>query len=243
MKVAPSSVKAVPIFPILLGGLLLVYSYLSLEFLVRRREARSTSSDGPVRQIGRWKRFCGHLCAVLLVGAIPWISAIPVIFASLGSSLNKFCPSLISQAECDRATLLWQQICSGLIGCACVAVVIIIWITQGAVNWTVSNSDHLYPIFLLASSHGLLVISFISCEPLKYPLEAFSIIGKRHWSGVITTIAFFAILAYIIGGALWILASIKVLYVWLSGRRDNTITREQWPGEFERELIRLDMYP
>lgn len=228
---------------IVLAGLLLGYSSLLLGFLILRRKARRTFTRQPVRQIEWWKQVCGFLCAGLHVGAIAWISAIADLFAGLGSSLDELCPSLISQAECIRATLRWQNISKGLVECGCAAIVIIAWITRCAANWAVSNSDHFYPIFLLASSHCLLVASWLFCAPLKYPLKLFILIGEQYWISVSSTFAFLAILVYIIGTSLWILASISVFYAWRCRPRDRTPAGERLPEELERDLIRLDMYP
>lgn len=229
--------------PIALGALLLGYVSLVLGFLILRRKARRTFSRQPVRQIPWWKRVCWYLCAGLVAGAIAWIGANADLFAGLVSSLDEICPSLVPQAECDRATDLWQDMCIALMECAGVIIVIIAWIARGAANWTQPNSDHFYPIFLLASSHCLLVASWLLCIPLMYPLQVFGIIGKRHWIDVSSMFAFFAVLGYMIGTALWILALISILYAWRSRPRNRTPAGEQWPGGLERELIRLEQYP
>lgn len=245
---------------IVLGSL---YVSLLIGFLVLRRKARRTFSDRPTRHIEWWKRVCGCLCALLLAGAIPWIGVNAALFARLVSSLDEICPSLLSQDKCDLATAHWQSLCILLSEGVCAAILIIAWFTRAAAKYTEPNSDHFYPLSILTASHCQFVTSWILCAPLIYPLEFFNTIGKRHWVGMSLSLAFFAVLQYIFGTTLCILASIRIYYAWRSRPRDRTPqdrtpqdetpqdrtpqdrtpARRQWPRDLERELIRLDFYP
>ena len=225
------------------GGLLVGYGSPLIAYLFLRRKARRTSAGRPIIQIQWWNSVCGFLCAGLLAGAIAWIIAIATLFAGLSYSLDDICPSLITQDECSRAKLHWDNICAGLIECGCAAIVFIMWMAHAAAKWTDSSPERTFPLILLTCSHCLFVASWLSCAPLNYSLEVFSIIGTKYWTAVSSAFAFLAILAYILGTTLWMLASISVFYAWRRRRRNRAPAQAPWPGEFERDLVLLEMYP
>lgn len=226
---------------ILLAYLLIGYGSSLATYLILRRTAHRDSAGRPIIQIPSWKISCWLLTVGLFSGATEWIIAIASLFADLVSSLNETCPLLIRQDECRRAALDWQTTCVWLVEGACAAFCIIIATTHAEAKRTESPPERAYPLVLLTCSHCLLVASWLLCTPLTYRLKLFSLVGPKHWTTVSSAFAFAAIMAYIFGTALGVIALIRVVYAWRRRARDRTPAGAQWSGDLESDVVLQDV--
>lgn len=224
------------------GGLLVGYGSPLLAYLILRRKAQRNSAGRPIMQIESWRSFCDVLSVGLFLGAMLWVVCIADLFADLVLSLRDICPSLVTPDECSRAALNWQTTCVGLAEAACTALIIILCtIYAEAKSTTEPPPERLYQLVLLTWSHSLLVVSWLLCSPLTYPLKPFGLIGATHWTSVSSVFAFSAILTYIVGAALWIIALVKLFYAKRRMSRNGNPTGAQWPGGSERDVMLQDV--
>lgn len=170
------------------------------------------------------------------MGAALWTVAIAELFANLVLSLDEICPSLITQDECYGAALDWQELCVVVGEVAFTAFFITVCAIFREAKRT-SLPEYSYSLPILTCSHCLLVVSWLLCTPLTYPLRLFSLSGTDHWISVSLVFALVAVLTYIFGTTLWIIALAKVFYAWRRTSRDRTSAGAQWPGGPETDIV------
>lgn len=219
------------------GGLLIGYGSPLIAYFTLRKKAQRNFPGRPIVQIPWWKLFCWFLSSRLFLGASMWTVATASLFANLVSSLDETCPFLITPDECRRAAHVWQLFCVGLVEFALAAVTIIAYTTYAEANRTASPPERAYPLMVLTCSHCLLVVSWLLCTPLTYPLNFFSFVGTKRWTSASSAFAFVAIVAYIFGTALWIIALIRVFCAWWRRSMSRIPAGDQWPGEPERDFV------
>ena len=222
------------------GGLLVGYGSPLITYLILRRKARKESAGRPIIHIQWWKSFCWFLSAAFFMGAALWTVTIAQLFANLVLSLDEICPSLIAQDECYSAALDWQELCVVVGEVAFTALFITVCTILREVKRT-SLPEYSYTLPILTSSHCLLVVSWLLCTPLTYPLRLFSLSGTDRWKSVSLSFALVAVLTYIVGTTLWIIALIKVFYAWRRTSRDRTSAGAQWPGGPETDIVLQDV--
>ena len=218
------------------GAVLLGYGFLILAYILLHKKARKTAPDYPILQISWWQSIVKYFCAALLAGAIAWIIGIAHLFARLTSSMKITCRTHISQLECFIAESDWESSTIALIQCGIAAIFIILLLTYAESRRTASPPERAYPLVLLIWSHGLLMISWFLCTPLRYSLVVFSLVGTEPWITASLIIAFIAILAYITGITLWIIAAVRVFFAWLRKEMNRSSGEEQGinrGGDFE----------
>ena len=130
----------------------------------------------------------------------------------LVSSLDGLCPSLITQDQCLRAALNWQTVCVVLGEGAVTAFVFSVGATHAEVKRTATTPERFYPLVILTFPHCLLVVSWLLYTPLATPLKIFSLVESKNLTSVSSAFAFFAIMAYMFGTALWIIALVRVFF-------------------------------
>ena len=220
------------------GGLLIGYGSPLIAYFLLRERAQRNSSDGPIIQIHWWKFYCWFLSAGLFMGAGLWTVSTASLFANLVSSLDETCPLLITPDECHSAAQTWKPSCVGLAEFALAAFITIAYTTYAEAKRTAAPPpERAYPLVILTCSHCLLVVSWLLCTPLTYPLQFFSFVGTKYWTSVSSAFAFVAVVAYIFGTTLWIIALVRTFYAWRRRSRNRTPAGDQWPGEPERDFV------
>ena len=209
------------------GALLLGCGSAILAYILLRKKARESSPDCPILQIGWWRLVVKCFCAALLAGAIIWTISIAYLFALFTSFINKTCTTDIARKECNRAASDWENITATLIECGILAMIIILMSTYVEAKRTASPPERSYPLVLLIWSHSLLMIVWFLCTPIKYSLKVFSLVGTEPWLAASLIIAFIAILVYITGITLWVIAVVRVFFAWLRKRMDRSSGEEQ----------------
>lgn len=218
------------------GGLLVGNGLPLVAYLILRRKAQRDSAGRPILRIHWWKSFCYFLSRALLLIAMGWSVAIAKLFADLVLSLDEVCPSLITQNECYSAASSWQTLCITVVEVALAVFVLTIGLVSREATRTDSPPERSYPLPVLTCSHILLIVSWLLCTPLSYPLKLFSLTGASHWIDASLVLAIIAVFAYIFGTALWIAAFARIFFAWRYQSRNRTPARPQWPGETERDI-------
>lgn len=219
------------------GGLLFGYGLALAAYLRLRIKAQRESAGRPIFQVQRWKSFCYFLSRALLMVATIWSIAIALSFADLVLSLDEVCLSLITQDECYGAASSWQQNCIIVADVAFPVFVLTVGIVLREAKCTDSPPEHSYSLPVLTCSHFLLVVSSLMCTPLSYPLKLFNLTGTNHWISASLVLALIAVLAYILGTALWIVALARIFFAWRHRSRNRTPAGwPQWPGGLERDI-------
>lgn len=212
------------------GGLLVGYGALLLAYFMLRREAQRNSGIRTFIQIHRWELLCLAFYTGLFSGALLWTIWIGTIFAYLEPELDQICPGLMAPDDCPHAALDWRLICILLAEIALAAFIVIVYTIRVEARRTVSPLERPWLLLLLTWSHCLLVISWLLCTPLTYPLKLFSLTGTSAWTRVSSGFAAGSIAAYTFGTALWIIALLRLFY---KSRQNRTADRAQWLGGLE----------
>ena len=208
------------------GALLLGYGSLTLAYFLLRKKARNTFPTRPILQLTWWKVVSISLCEALLAGGLAWIIGMAHLFARLTSSMSRICTSHMSHRECADAASRWDNLTILLFYISCLTMGAILTVARGELYRTDTSPEGRYPLVLLSCSHGFLVTSWLLCTPLKHSLELFGLVGQEQWVTASLFIALFAILAYIIGISLWIIAATRVHLAWLRSRQRDRSSRE-----------------
>lgn len=219
------------------GGLLIGYGCPLITYLLLHKKAERNSPDRSIIRLPWWKLFSWFLSAGLFIGASLWTVVIAHLFADLVSSLDETCPLLITPDKCRRAAQVWQSTCVGLAEFAFAAFVIIAYTTYAEAKRTASPPERAYPLVILTCSHCFLVVSWLLCTPLTYPLRLFGFVGTRYWTNASSGFAFVAIAAYIFGTALWIIALVRVFYTWWCRSRNRATAGARWTEEPGRDFV------
>lgn len=158
------------------------------------------------------------------------------------SFLDETCPSLILQEECRRAASQWQLTCAGIGTFAFAAFILIVSETRAQAERTASDPEPSHPLGLLAYSHCSLVVSWLLCTPLMYPLKLFSLFGTPDgWTAMSIVFAVGAITAYISGTTLWMLELVRTFCAWRRMWRNRTPAGAESPGGSERDVALQDV--
>ena len=229
---------------ILLGyeALFVGYGASLLTYFILRRKAKRNSGGQSIIQIKWWRYLCYSLYTGLFSGAIIWSVLIAILFADLVSLLDQICPALITPDACRYATLNWRMICIALGEVAAAAFILIVYTTLMEAKRTVSTPERSYPLAILTSSHFLLVVSWLLCTPLTYPLKLFSLTGTKSWTRASFAFAALAVSAYSFGTALWIIALLRVFYTCRHRSRNRSPDRAQWFGGTEAHVAQQEDY-
>lgn len=196
------------------GSLGAAYGFLTLTYLILRRKAQRDSASRSINELPWWKSYRRGLCAVMFIGAFIWTVSTADLFPRIVSSLKEICPSLITKNECSHVADNWQWICVGLAESTVAVIFVINRVIYDEARSRESTAEGTYRLELLFCSHCLLAISWFLCVPLTHPVDLFGLVGKRHWTVASSALAFFAVLAFEFGTALWIVALVKVIYAW-----------------------------
>ena len=219
------------------GGLIFGYGLLLVAYLRLRRKAQRDSAGRPIRQIQSLESSCYSLSRILLLVAMMWSVLIPLSFADLVLSLDEVCPSLITQDECYGAASSWRENCITLAEVAFAVFILTVGIVLREAKRNDSSPERSHPLPVLTSSNFLLVVSWLMCDLLSYPLKLFHLTGTNHWISASLALAFIAVLAYIFGTALWIAALARIFFAWRHKSRNRTPARQpQWPGGLDRDI-------
>lgn len=219
------------------GSLLLGYGPPWAAYLILRRKAQRSRPGQPILLIPWWTLYCWFLSAALFLGASLWTTAIGNLLANLITSSGETCRSLTTQDQCRRAALNWQEACIGLGEGAVGAFLVVVCTTRAEAKRSAAPPERGYPFVVLAWSHGLLVVSWLLCSPLAYPLELSKLVGTERWPSVSIAFAFISITAYICGTALWIIALVRVYYARPGSSRIRNPAGENLPGGSERDVV------
>lgn len=222
--------------------LLVGYGATLFTYFIMRRIAKRDSDGQPIIQIKWWRILCCYFYTGLFLGAIIWSVCIAILFADLVPFLDQICPALITLDECRYATLNWRMICIALGEVAAAAFILIVSITLMEAKRTVSTTERCYPLAVLTWSHFLLVVSWLLCTPLTYPLELFNLTGANSWIRVSYAFGALAVSAYTFGTALWIIALLRVFYTCRLRSRGGTRDEAQGFGGTEAHVAQQEDY-
>lgn len=199
---------------LVLGALLLGYGSSILAYILLRKKARKTVPVSPILILSWWKSVVQYLCAALLAGAVGWLIGLAHLFARLTSAMNGICTTHLAPEDCSLAALEWQKCAVVLTSCGILDMILILMDTYAESKRTRAPPERSYPLALLAWSHGLLVTSWILCMPLKHSLRVFGLVGTGYWIPASLIIAPTAIVAYMTGIGLWLVAAVRVFFAW-----------------------------